>query len=741
MVVNAKASLNTTLQGRPLAFAEATWILVAVLTLAAFVATVPDRYQQLLDADLTTKYALWDLGLSASFYAAYFVAAEVASMLVYALTATIIFWRKSDDWMAVFVALTLLTFGAAAPSPMHLLVTTQPAGGWLGLLLQAVGSASFLIFFYLFLDGRFVPDWTRGLAVLAVAWALAWLFFPSINPYAWPFPLPFLVFVVWFGTGLFAQIYRYRRISTLEQRQQTKWVVVGLTIAVLGDFVTHVPKYIFPALGQPGLPNVIYLFVHQPFFTASQMLVPVTIAISMMRYHLWNVDLILKRTMVYGALTAIVVGIYALIVGLLGALFQAQGNLLLSVVATGLSAVLFQPLRRRLHRAVNRLMYGESDDPGEVLARLDRRLGAALAPEAVLPTIVETVAQALKVPYAAMALKEGDQFRIVAASPPGSPEGGPSGPHTAVGGGGEEAGAGGGEVFPLVYQSDTIGQLIVAPRAPGETFTSADRRLLEEIAHHAGAAAQAVRLTADLQRSRERLVTAREEERRRLRRDLHDGLGPVLASQALKLDAVLDLLDSNPEAARALLKEIKAQAQATVADIRHLVYGLRPPALDELGLVSALREQAMRQVGATGGLRFRMDAPLEGLPPLSAALEVAAYWIAQEAITNVIRHARAHECLVRLSMIKNGSRDKQEATGHPLGLPRLELEIVDDGIGAPRDIRAGVGLTSMRERAEELGGACLIEARPTGGMRVLARLPLPPEVTSEKRGSSEKPGF
>src|SRR3990172_4128888 len=132
MVVNAKASLNTTLQGRPLAFAEATWILVAVLTLAAFVATVPDRYQQLLDADLTTKYALWDLGLSVSFYAAYFVAAEVASMLVYALTAAIIFWRKSDDWMAVFVALTLLTFGAAAPSPMHLLVTTQPAGGWLG---------------------------------------------------------------------------------------------------------------------------------------------------------------------------------------------------------------------------------------------------------------------------------------------------------------------------------------------------------------------------------------------------------------------------------------------------------------------------------------------------------------------------------------------------------------------------------------------------------------------------------
>ncbi|MGH2523275.1 MAG: histidine kinase, partial [Anaerolineales bacterium] len=629
-------------------------LIVLLWALAAFVATVPGRYQQLLDAEQQTRSALRVLGLSTEFYATYFVAFEVAGMLVYAITAVLIFWRKSDDWMTVFVALTLLTFGAAAPSPMHLLVTTQPAGKWLGILLQAVGSASFLIFFFLFLDGRFVPNWTRVLAIVVAAWALAWLFFPALNPYAWPFPFPFLTFIVWFGAGLYAQLYRYRHVSTPEQRQQTKWVVVGLTLAVLGDFVTHVPKYIFPVLARPGIPNVVYLLLHQPFFSFSQMLVPITIAISMARYRLWDIDLILNRTIVYGALTAIVVGIYTIVVGALGALFQAQGNLFLSILATGLSAVLFQPLRRRLHHAVNRMMYGERDDPAEVLSRLGQRLSAAIAPDVVLPTIVETVAQALKLPYVAIELATAD------GRPPATVEYPSSGPPPAQRSSVHEL-----VHLPLIYQSETIGQLIVAPRAPGEAFTPGDHRLLEEITHQAGPVAHTVRLTADLQRSRERIVTAREEERRRLRRDLHDGLGPTLASQTLKLDAALDLLATDPEAAVALLREIKAQTQATVTDIRRLVYELRPPALDELGLVSALRESVLRHVNSHE-LATTFEVPPHGLPPLSAAVEVAAYRIALEALTNVVRHAHARRCLVRLCVAEG---------------KMLQVEVSDDGVG------------------------------------------------------------
>src|SRR6266702_8995934 len=188
-----------------------------------------------------------------------------------------------------------------------------------------------------------------------------------------------------------------------------------------------------------------------------------------------------------------------------------------------------------------------------------------MASGAMLPTIVETVAQALKLPYTAIALRQGETLTTVASY--GLPQ--------------QES-----VVLPLVYQTEPIGQFMLAPRAPTEPFTPADRQLLEDIAHQAGIAAYAVRLTTDLQLSRERLVTAREEERRRLRRDLHDGLGPLLALQTLQLDAARSLLVRDPSAADALLVELKAQTQTIIANIRRLVYDLRPPALDELGLVS-----------------------------------------------------------------------------------------------------------------------------------------------------------
>jgi signal transduction histidine kinase len=248
-----------------------------------------------------------------------------------------------------------------------------------------------------------------------------------------------------------------------------------------------------------------------------------------------------------------------------------------------------------------------------------------------------------------------------------------------------------------------------------------ERRLLEDLAHQIGASAhaalmtdEALRLSADLQRSRERLVEAREEERRRLRRDLHDGLGPQLSSQALTIDAVRALMRGDPDAAEELLLDLKAQAQDAVTDIRRLVYGLRPPALDDLGLLGALRESAA-QYGAKG-LSVSVETP-QSLPPLSAAVEVATYRIAQEAMTNVARHAGAKTCTVALAIDEAGV---------------LSLEVRDDGRGIPEPqahsaVRAGVGLTSMRERATELGGSLVVEPLPEGGTRVRARLPLPRE--------------
>ena len=267
-----------------------------------------------------------------------------------------------------------------------------------------------------------------------------------------------------------------------------------------------------------------------------------------------------------------------LVVGGLGAVLQVQGSLIISLIATGLAAVMFQPLRDRLQRGVNRLMYGERDDPYRVLSRLGSRLESTPAHDAVLPAVTRTVKEALKLPYAEIQLKREEGFETVSAA--GNP-------------------VDGALRLPLVYGGETVGQLVLGPRAGEEGFADAERRLLEDLAHQIGASAhaalmtdEALKLSADLQRSRERLVEAREEERRRLRRDLHDGLGPQLSSQALTIDAVRALMKRDPEAAEELLLDLKAQAQDAVSDIRRLVYGLRPPALDDLGLLGALRESA-----------------------------------------------------------------------------------------------------------------------------------------------------
>jgi signal transduction histidine kinase len=385
-----------------------------------------------------------------------------------------------------------------------------------------------------------------------------------------------------------------------------------------------------------------------------------------------------------------------LVVGYLGTIFHSNGNLLISLIATGVVAVAFQPLRDLLQRGVNRLLYGQRDEPYRVISRLGQRLEATLAPDAVLSIIVETVAQALKLPYAAIALKQDEEFAIAAS-------------YVAKTG---KASAGDAMLprldnllhLPLLYQSEQVGELLLAARTRGESFTSADRHLLEDLARQVGVAVHTVRLTADLQLSRERLVNTREEERRRLRRDLHDGLGPALASLTLKLDAARNLLVRDPPAADALLVDLKKQTQGAVADIRRLVYELRPPSLDELGLVSALREQAEQYTD--DGLNITIDAP-EPLPALAAAVEVATYRIVQEAMINVVHHAQARTCTIRFALDHG-----------------LEVEVCDDGRGILAGHRAGVGLTSIRERAAELGGTCEIEPRPGGGTRLHVQLPL-----------------
>jgi signal transduction histidine kinase len=491
-----------------------------------------------------------------------------------------------------------------------------------------------------------------------------------------------------YAVGFYTQYYRYRRVSTATERQQTKWVVYGLALWLAYMLLSSIPYYYLESL-PPDAPVPWWGSLSVLGWFLSLSIVPICLTIAVTRYRLWDIDILINRTLVYGVLTAVTIGLYALVVGSLATLFQTQANWLVALVATGLVAVLFQPLRDRLQSRVNRLFYGHRDEPLEVLARLGQQLEDALPPEQLLPTLVETIAQTLKLPYAAitMALHKGPEIAEQTAAAYGKP------PAQA-------------QTYPLVYQGATIGHLHVAPRAAEETFTPAEERLLRNIARQAGTAVHALQLTADLQQARQQIVTSREEERRRLRRDLHDGLGPSLAATLLKIGSARALLASQPETTDKLLAEMETDIETTLADVRRIVYDLRPPALDQFGLIGALRAYA--ETCASDTLTVCLDAP-DPLPPLPAAVEVAAYHIGREGLTNVVRHARAHHCKLKL-WLENG---------------RLHLTLQDDGQGFAGGAQSGVGLAAMRERAVELGGSCTIVGERGKGVQVTAVLPLP----------------
>jgi signal transduction histidine kinase len=638
------------------------------------------------------------LGLSREFYAGYRLALNLGMFIASMLMSLIIFWHRSEDWMALLVALAFLAIATTPVSSWDVrsddfLLGLNPLGRLIVEFIAVIGDISvFIVIFLLFPNGRFAPRWMWVIAVLSVPWIIIRHIFHGAPPRLGdPIPLPSLLITLGFyAIAIFAQVYRYRYVSTLIQREQTKWVVFGLAVAVLGYYAPDVGLLMFPALASLSTSSVLYNLATYLLGTFSIIFALLTFAIAIVGHRLWDVDIIINRTLVYGALTAIVIGIYMIVVGTLGTIIQGRSNLLISILATGLVAVLVQPLRDWLQRGVNRMMYGERDDPVTVLSRLGQRLEATIAPEAVLPALTETIAQTLKLPYVAIHWEsDGESHCAVSYGQPVDDL----------------------IEFPLTHHGVTRGQLVVAPRSPGEALSSMDRHLLENIAHQAGMTVHAASLTADLQRSRQQLVTTREEERRRLRRDLHDGLGPNLASQGLKLAAVKQLAEKNPSSAIPLLEQVMAQNQSTVEEVRRLVYGLRPPALDELGLVAAIRDH-VAGMDHNVSLQIEIAEPPEGLSSLTAATEVAAYRIVLEALTNVIRHAHAQRCVIRFSLDQNSFRHS------------LQIEIKDDGIGLPRRPRVGVGTRSMRERAEEVGGTWVIESVAGGGTRVCVRVPL-----------------
>ena len=462
-------------------------------------------------------------------------------------------------------------------------------------------------------------------------------------------------FVLGVPLGLISLLQRLRRSSGAE-RAQLQWLVLG-GVALLACFAASF------LLTEP---------VEDVVFGLALLAIPLSVLVAVVRHGLFDVELVLSRAIVLALLTGAVLASYAGVVALVGALTPDRRS---AYALVAVVALLAATGRGALQAGVDRLLYGERRDPYAVVERIGRRLELATGPADAVEALVRELRSVLRLPYAGV-LPDDGRLRPVE----------------------DGAASFDVELLPLTASGRSVGVLRVGHRSRGEEFTAPERAALTDVGRRLGALLEAGALTHEVQVSRERLVAAREEERRRLRHDLHDGVGPELAGMALQLDSLAARLADDPElAARAA--RLRDQMRRTVAEVRRAVDDLRPPALDQLGLAGALREQ----LASYGWVQLRVGE----LPPLPAAVEVAAYRIAGEAVANAVRHSRAQRCEVRVEVEEGW----------------LVVEVVDDGTGMAPDAPPGVGLTSMRERAAEVGGRFEVGPGPDGGTVLRARLP------------------
>ncbi|MGW6278454.1 histidine kinase [Kribbella sp. NPDC055071] len=576
--------------------------------------------------------------------------------LTTAVTVPALQYGIDHGWSALALD-TLVTVFAAAwpwgtdlclPLALQLLPTGQPASPRWRLLIWAtllIGTLNMLV-------GAFTADLAlnapgrQPTTLLAPYWPSA--LSPLIEV------LPVLVTIVMLAS-VTSLVVRYVRGGEVVRRQLL-WLVMAVIVAVGINLPT--------SFGTESDNATILLFLAVP-------LIPAAITVGILRYQLFDVRLVLARTLQYAVLTAGVSLLYLALVAVLDRTFRGIGA---PVLATFAIALAFNPIRTRLQRLVDRMLYGARRDPVLAVSTVGRLLA-----DDDLTVVLEGIRSVLRLPFAAIR-SNGSELAATGS------------PATDL------------QVIAMTYRGERVGELVVGARAGERRLSNADLEALKLLATPLAIAVHATRLSDDLKVSRQRLVTATEEERRRLHRELHDSLGPALTGAAFKVQAVSHFIDTDSVTASRLNEELGDQIRDAIDDVRRLVYGLRPPALDEVGLVGAIRR------AATQFSTLKIEIDISGpMPTLPAAVEVAAYRIVTESLTNAVRHSTGRRASVRL-----------KATAAD-----LHLTITDSGTTDKpnREWQAGVGLRSMRERAEELGGT--LDARPSiSGGQVLATLPL-----------------
>src|SRR5215207_9488891 len=390
---SADAAQPDRLRGRWLPLARAAWIAVAALALGLFTLGIPAEFA-LLHVPCPTVtcstgqlsrsglHSLEGLGLSLDSFAAYTVAMDILFAAVCTAVALLIFWRRSDDRMGLLVSLALLTFGTATfVFTMEALAVRHPPWEIPVSLLHFLGAASFGLFLYLFPDGRFVPRWTRWVALVWIAWQLPRYFFPywylNPSPYTWHALINTAVWLGALSTAIYSQGYRYRRTASSAQRQQIKWVVFGISVALAGFLGISLLLGVFaPEPTSPGT-LLAYLLGNTFIGYLAILLIPTSIGIAVLRYHLFDIDVIINRALVYVTLTVILAAFYEGTIVVLQNLFRVvtgQESQVAVVASTLAIAAMFEPLRRRIQDLVDRRFYRRKYDAAKTLEALGAKL-------------------------------------------------------------------------------------------------------------------------------------------------------------------------------------------------------------------------------------------------------------------------------------------------------------------------------------------------------------------------------
>jgi signal transduction histidine kinase len=636
------------------------------------------------------------------------------AFLSFSIVGAVLASRRPDSWIGwIFCGIGLFLAAGSFSSEYanHALIVRQgsvPGGGvasWVSTWTWPPGFVLIFTFLLLLFPTGHLPSarwrpvaWLSGLAMVLTTIPVAVAAWPIQGPiltqieenapeaastaFKVAFNVQILGILLTFVLGIAAAvslILRMRRASG-DERAQLRWFAfAGLFVVVA--FILNSPLFNVGGdwLGLVAIP-----------------LLPVAAGIAILKYRLYDIDVVINRAVVFGALAVFITAIYAGIVAGIGTLIGRRGSVVLSAAAAAVVAVAFQPLRHRAQRLANRLVYGRRATPYEVLSDFSHRVAGSYTTEDILPRMVEIMAAGTGARRAEVWLAVGPELRLAASWPDGVSE-----ERLPLAGSEVPAFANADRAFPVRHQGELLGVLTVS-MPPAEPLTPAHAELVEGLASQAGLVLRNVRLIEDVRASRRRLVAAQDEERRRLERNIHDGAQQQLVALALKVRLAEGLAEKDPPRARAMLSDVQADMQAAMDDLRDLARGIYPPLLADQGLAVALEAQARK-----AAVPVSVEAGAMGRFPQE--VEAAVYFCCLEALQNVAKYAGATRATVRLA-IEEGE---------------LRFEVTDDGRGFdPAVARLGSGLQNMVDRLAALGGSVEIRSAPGSGTTVAGRIPV-----------------